>query len=427
MDAGAGYVLAMGTEILAMPTDPILPALGFALGGPLVGAWLLRSMSRQDHDTWVMARAPALPVRTLAVGDDAWVRGIVDAEQPLVCPVFDVDCVSYSYQREREHTWTTTDKDGKTKHHSEWRTERSESRAMDFVLDDGDRLLVRVKDADNEAGIALRTIYETSRLRHSATVIEIGAEISVLAVKQDDGSFAAEREVPCLLTRRTREERVRGSARSEGWLFFFACFFAFAGGAGAAAFWTAQTTWGSPTFAQWLVCVPVGLLTLLPIWWVGSFNQLVRLRQQVGAAFRQVDVDLSVRAALVPNLVEVVRSYAAHERDLLAQLAAIRAGRDAKAAAAAEREASAATRSVLLLHERSPQLRADTLYRDLHDRLWAVEEKLAHTRQLYNDIATEWNNRLAMFPQSIVASLMKCRAAPMFAGDDEPVPPRLSD
>jgi LemA protein len=417
----------MGPEILAMTTDPILPAIGFALGGPLVGSLLLRSLSRQDHDTWVMARAPALPIRTLAVGDDAWVRGIVDAECPLVCPVFDVACVSYSYQREREHTWTTTDKDGKTTHHSEWRTERSESRAVDFVVDDGDRIVVRKKHVDNEAGVGLRTIYETSSLRHSATVIELGAKISVLAVKQDDGSFAAEREVPCLLTRRTRDERVRGSARSEGWLFFFACFFAFAGGAGAAAFWIAQTTWGSPSLAQWSLCVPAGLLTLLPIWWVGSFNQLVRLRQQVGAAFRQVDVDLSVRAALVPNLVEVVRSYAAHERDLLERLSAIRAGRDPKAAAAAEREASAAARSVLLLHEHAPQLRADALYRDLHDRLWAVEEKLAHTRQLYNDIVTEWNNRITMFPQGLVAGLMKCRSAPMFTGEDEPVPPRLTD
>ncbi len=86
-----------------------------------------------------------------------------------------------------------------------------------------------------------------------------------------------------------------------------------------------------------------------------------------------------------------------------------------------------ATRSVLLLHERLPQLRASALYCDLHDRLWATEEKLAHTRQLYNNIATEWNVRIAQFPQGLIARLMRCREAPLFAGQAEPRPPRLSD
>lgn len=408
-----------------MAFDPLLPALGCLFGGPLFGSLLLRATSRQDHATWVLARAPSLPIRTLAVGDDAWVRGVVRCAEPLRCPHFDVPCVAFEYRREREHRWTTKDKDGKTIEHREWRTERSEDDAVDFELDDGDRILVRADGADNEAGDSLDTDYETSTLRHKAKIVELGATLSVLGVKQDDGALAGQREVPCLWTRQTREERVRGSARSESVLFFFACLFGFVGGAGALAIAFSQLADVAP--ARWALLLPAGLVTWLPIWWIGVWNRFVRLRQQVHAAFRQVDVDLSVRAALVPNLVAVVQSHAAHERGLLASLAAIRTGADPQAAAAGERAATGATRAVLLLHESAPELRSDALYRDLHDRLWAVEEKLAHTRQLYNDIATEWNDRIAQLPQGAVARLMKCRPAPLFAGDDEPLPPRLVD
>lgn len=407
--------------------DPLLPAFGIALAGLLLGALLLRLLTRQDHRTWVMARAPFLPVRTLAVGDDAWVRGTVQSAQPVLCPWFEVECVAYSYRREREHHWTTKDKDGKTKHHREWRTEHSEARAIDFELDDGgEPLLVRMAGADNEALDALPTDYETSRLRHSASVIELGAVVSVLGVKHDDGGFGHQAEVPCLVTRQQRHERVQSSASSETSLFFSAGFFAFAGGAGAAAWWLTHGD-PAPLPVEWAWLLPCGLATWLPIWWLGTNNRLVRLRQQVQAAFRQVDVDLAVRAGLVPNLLTVLRAHAAHEQGLLERLARLRRGDGAEAAVAAERESAATMRSVLALHEAYPELRADTLYRDLHERLWAVEEKLAHTRQLYNDIATEWNDRISQFPANLIARLQRCRPAPWFAGDDAPLPPRLSD
>lgn len=406
--------------------DPLLPALGFALAGLLLGALLLRLLTRQDHRTWVMARAPFLPVRTLAVGDDAWVRGTVRCTTPIECPWFEVECVAFEYRREREHRWTTKDKDGKTKHHSEWRTELSTTLAVDFEVDDGECITVRSTGAEIEARRSLGTDYETSRLRHSASVIELGAEVSVLGVKHDDGSFGHAAEVPCLITRQQRDERVESSASGETSLFFSAGFFAFAGGAGAAAWWLTHRG-PAPLPAEWAWLLPCGLATWLPIWWLGTNNRLVRLRQQVQAAFRQVDVDLAVRAGLVPNLVTVLRTYANHEQGLLERLAQVRCGGGAAAAVAAERDSAAAMRSVLALHEAYPELRADTLYRDLHERLWAVEEKLAHTRQLYNDIATEWNDRITQFPANLVAGLQRCRPAPWFAGDDAPLPPRLTD
>lgn len=400
-----------------LAVDANLIALAFAALGVLLGWVLVRALARQDHHTWVLARAPALPIRALSVGDDAWVRGIVRSTAPLSCPWFDVACVAFAYRRERKHTTTRRTKDGKTETRIEWRTEHSESAAIDFDLDDGDVVRVRAEGAVNEAMVAVRTDYQTTSLRHSAEVLEPGAEISVLGVVQDDRSLTGEREVPCLWTRRTREDRVRGSARSERWLFFFACLLPFLGGGGAVAFVLLQQRGASQQVSTWLAVAGGGAALMLPFWAIGTWNGLVRLRQQVKAAFRQVDVDLAVRAGLVPNLVEVVRGYAAHERSLFEGLAGLRSGRDA--------DAEHAAREVLLLHERHPELRADTLYRDLHERLWAVEEKLAHTRQLYNDVATEWNDRIAQFPQSLVARVMRCAPAPWFAGDDAPLPPRL--
>ncbi|MBX3463917.1 MAG: LemA family protein [Planctomycetes bacterium] len=400
-----------------MPTDPLLPAVAIAAVAMFVGWLCVRAMARQDHRTWVLARAPALPVSALAVGDDAWVRGTVAAPTPLRCPHFGTACVAFDYARQREHHWTTKDKQGRTQHHSEWRTEHGQAAAIDFELDDGARIVVRAARATNEALQRLRTDYETSRLRHVASVLEVGATVSVLGVVQDDRSLDAEREVPCLWTRLPREQRVRRSARSEAWLFFGAGFVPLLGGVGA-VLWHRAHAGGSPLApVDWAWAGAGGVALWLPFWGLGTWNRLVRLRQQVPAAHRQVDVDLAVRAALVPNLTAVVRAGAAHETALLQALAGVRSGRD--------EGAEHAVHDVLVLHERHPELRADALYRDLHERLWAIEEKLAHTRQLHNDIATEWNDRIARFPASLVARSMGCRPAPLFAGDDQPLPPRL--
>lgn len=232
-----------------LPWALIALAAGFLFGALLL--WLLR---RQDHFSWVLARAPALPIRVLAGGDDAWLRGTVRCAAPLSCPWFEVACVSYSYQIERQVTHTHKAKDGKVHTRTEWQTEHREARSTDFELDDGDRIVVRVERSRNEALQGLDTDYETGRRRHSAQVLELGAEVSVLGVKQDDGSFAAEREVPCLITRQPRLQRVRKSEGSETWLFVGACALPCLGGAGATWLWLATALQQQPLY--WLLLPP---------------------------------------------------------------------------------------------------------------------------------------------------------------------------
>jgi len=393
--------------------------------GAFFGCLLLWLLRRQDHHTWVLARAPGLPIRTLSVGDDAWLRGRVLADQPLVCPWFDRECVAYHYSIERKVTTTHRDSKGRTRRTTSWRTEHSENDAIDFHIDDGEKILVRIKSADNEALVSIGTDYEGPSRRHSARVLEPGAIVSVLGVKTDDGSFAAVAEVPLLITRKERQARVRSSHRSETALFVFAWLLPFAAGA-IAMILSREWQWYQEPL-QILLVLLGGTGMAAPFWWLGTYNRLVRLRQQVLASFRQVDVDLAVRAALVPNLVSVVKASATHEQQLLEDLAAIRAGTSQDAAVAGEQRSVAAARQTLLLHERHPELRADAVYRDLHERLWTVEEKLAHSRSLYNDIVQEWNDRIARFPALLVARVCGYRQAPSFQGDDAEVPPPLRD
>jgi LemA protein len=213
---------------------------------------------------------------------------------------------------------------------------------------------------------------------------------------------------------------VRSAHRGEAVLFVLAIALPCAGGAGAAALLLHAADLRGAALA-----LLGGLPFLLPVWWLLTHNRLIRLRQQVRTACRQIDVDLGVRAELVPKLAEVVRGATAHERDLLESLGRIRSGGDLDDRVAAESQHRAAARTVLVLHERYPELKTDALYRDLHERLWAIEEKLAHSRTFYNDVVTEWNDRIARFPALLVARACAHRAAALFAGGDDDLPPRL--
>lgn len=403
--------------------DPAGVAVLVVAAGLLLGWAFAAALRRQDHRTFVLARAPQLPIRALAEHDDAWLRGRIVCQDPLVCPWFEVPCVAYSYHVEREVTRTRKDSNGNTVTETSWETVHQDSRTIDFDLDDGARLRIALQQGKNEAMQGTGHDYETSTRRHSAQVLPVGAEVSVLGVLRDDRTFGPMAEVPLLVTAKTREQRVRGSARSEGWQFFAALLFPFA--AVATATYVLQDAAGG---GSWPVAIACGLGVLVPQWWLLTYNRLVRLRQQVRTAQQQIGIDTAMRFDLVPNLVATVRAAAAHEQQLLASLSSLRAAGAVDATVRAEPATLATTRQVLLLHERYPSLRSDALYRDLHDRLWAIEEKIAHSRSFYNGIVTEWNDRLGKLPSSLVARSTGCRTAPLFAAEcAEALPPRLAD
>lgn len=406
--------------MLANLTPPQLGLL-IALVGVLAGWGLATWLGRQDRRTYILSRAPELPVRALSTHDDAWLRGRALLEDTLVCPWFDAECIAFTYRIEDKKTRTVRDSKGRTRTETYWATVHSEDESRDFTLDDGDSIDVALTEGENEAWTSLGTDYQGSRRRHTASVLKPGRTVSVLGVRREAGDFGPLEEVPLLVTFKDRDERVAKAESKETWIFAFALLLPALAGTGAVA---VATQIRAPE--DWVLPGLVGFGVLVLQWTLLSYNRFIRLRHQVRESQRQIEIELAMRADLVPNLVTVVKGAAAHERDLLEDLTRIRSQQGLAERIAGEEQAQATVRRVLLLHESVPELTSSELYLDLHGRLWALEEKLAHARRHFNDSVTEWNTRTQSFPGVLLAKVARFEPSPLFAAEpEEALPPRL--
>jgi LemA protein len=158
----------------------------------------------------------------------------------------------------------------------------------------------------------------------------------------------------------------------------------------------------------------VGLLVLVGVWLIMSYNSLVALRQRVNQAFADIDVQLKVRHDLIPNIVETVKGYAAHESSTLdavvqARNAAVSAsspGASIADRAAAEGALSGALGRLFALAEAYPDLKANTNFLQLQGELSDVENKLAAARRFFNNAVSEYNAAIESFPAMLYASSM---------------------
>jgi LemA protein len=160
--------------------------------------------------------------------------------------------------------------------------------------------------------------------------------------------------------------------------------------------------------------VLIGLVVLVVIGLLVDalfYNGLIKLRNKVEAAWAQIDVQLTRRAELIPNLVETVKGYAAHEKETLD--AVIRARNSAMAAsgphdkAEAENVLTGALKSVFALSEAYPDLKANENFLNLQETLTATEDKIAYSRQFYNDSVRAYNTKIQTVPTSIIARMFK--------------------
>ena len=156
----------------------------------------------------------------------------------------------------------------------------------------------------------------------------------------------------------------------------------------------------------WLIVLIV-ILVGLALLFVALYNRLVRLRNRVDNAWAQIEVQLKRRWDLIPNLVETVKGYAAHERETFenvtqARAAAQRAQGPAETAAA-EGILGAALGRLFAVAEAYPELQADENFRQLQDELAQTENRIAVSRQVYNDSVLSFNNAVQTFPGLVVA------------------------
>ncbi|MFQ5739579.1 MAG: LemA family protein [Acidobacteriota bacterium] len=156
----------------------------------------------------------------------------------------------------------------------------------------------------------------------------------------------------------------------------------------------------------------------LAVWAVLIYNGLVRLRVQTENAWSDIDVQLKRRYDLIPNLVETVKGYAAHEKDTLEAVIEARnqaiSAQGPAAQGAAEGMLTQALKSLFALAESYPQLRAVESFTHLQESLQGIEEAVQNARRYYNAVVRDLNTRIAQFPSNLVAGLFGFRPREFF-------------
>lgn len=176
------------------------------------------------------------------------------------------------------------------------------------------------------------------------------------------------------------------------------------------------------------------LVIALLIWFVATRNKLVMADTNVEEAFSGMDIYMKKRYDLIPNLVETVKGYAAHESETLENVIAARnaaygADRsDKEGVAKAEGELAGALSRLMVVAEQYPNLKADAQFLDLQRQLQSIETDIAQSRKYYSGSVKQYNQLVRMFPSSIVASMSGFKTAAYFeiADDAERNAPTVS-
>ncbi len=165
----------------------------------------------------------------------------------------------------------------------------------------------------------------------------------------------------------------------------------------------------------------LGLIVLVALWAMGTYNGLIKARNMVREAFSGIDVFLKKRFDLIPNLVETVKGYAKHEAETLEKVMQYRAEggpRNVADAAAADAKVSQALVNLRAVSENYPDLKADTQYQQLMNDLSSMEGELANSRRYYNGATRSFNDKLMVFPSNLLAGMFNFKEEEYYEIDD---------
>jgi LemA protein len=171
-----------------------------------------------------------------------------------------------------------------------------------------------------------------------------------------------------------------------------------------------------------ILAVVLGAVVLFGFFLLATYNGLVRGRVRCREAWSGIDVQLKRRASLIPNLVETVKGYAAHEKEVLENVTRARAMLEqaggAAQAAQADNMLTGALRSLFAVAENYPQLRANENFLALQSELSDIEEKIAFSRQFYNRNVLDFNTRIEVFPNVIIANMFNFDSFEFFEAEE---------
>ena len=172
-----------------------------------------------------------------------------------------------------------------------------------------------------------------------------------------------------------------------------------------------------------VLVVIVGVVVLLGLFLAGIYNTLIRSRVRVNEAWSGIDVQLKRRASLIPNLVETVKGYAAHEREVFERVtearAALQQAGTVKEATDANNMVTQALGRLFAVAENYPQLRASENFMELQKQLTDTEEKIAYARQFYNRNVADFNTKILVFPNVFIARMMNLQPFDFFGTEEE--------
>ena len=170
-----------------------------------------------------------------------------------------------------------------------------------------------------------------------------------------------------------------------------------------------------------VVCL--GIVIILIVWFIGMYNGLVRERNEVKNSWAQIDVQLKRRHDLIPNLVETVKGYAAHEKNTLDSVVQARtravSAQGVGERAKAESELGGALGRLMLIVEQYPDLKANQNFLALQEELTSTENKIGFARQYYNDSVMQYNTRIQVVPANVVAGMSQFRPEAFFEIEDQ--------
>jgi LemA protein len=170
------------------------------------------------------------------------------------------------------------------------------------------------------------------------------------------------------------------------------------------------------------------IIVILAIIVISMYNRLVVLRNRIENAWSQIDVQLKRRADLIPNLVETVKGYAAHEKEVFQRVtearAALMGAKGVKEQGEANNMLTGALKTLFAVAENYPELKANQNFMMLQEELSGTESKIAYARQFYNDTVLKYDNLREKFPSNLVASMFGFKEREYFAAEEtarEPV------
>lgn len=168
--------------------------------------------------------------------------------------------------------------------------------------------------------------------------------------------------------------------------------------------------------------IALGIVVLIGVIGVGYYNTFVKLRNQTDEAFSTMDVYLKKRYDLIPNLVEVVKQYASHERETLEKVVSARnmamGAQNIDEKAQNENMLSGTLKTLFAVSENYPDLKADSSFLNLQNQLTGIENEISQARKYYNGAVRMLNTKIEMFPSKIVAGIGGFKKYPFFTVDE---------